>query len=125
MRGLRRSLLNRGADARLRQRTAPIATGVGLQQPHAPGVAQHNGAVLEEFQPDRANIGAGQFADGQGNSADCIKQHIGQHGEQHQVLIGSPFGATGVVGKQIQLNRQRTSYSRPFKNFLKLSTNRT
>ncbi len=84
MRGLRRSLLTRSADTRLLQRTAP-------------GVAQHHGADLEEFQPDRANIGAGQFTVGQGNSEDRI--------QQHPVLIGPPFVATGAVGEQVQLKQ--------------------
>ena len=62
------------------------------------------------FQPDRANIGACQFAVGQGNSADCIKQHIGQRGEQHPVLIGPPFVATGAVGEQVQLKQRYLRY---------------
>ena len=83
-----------------------VWTGAGQQQPHAPGVVQHHGADLEEFPQDRANIGAGQFAVGQGNSADRIQQHIGQSGEQHPVLIGPPFVATGTVGEQVQLKQR-------------------
>ena len=83
-----------------------VWTGAGQQQPHTPGVAQHHGADLEEFQPDRANIGAGQFTVGQGNSEDRIQQHIGQRGEQHPVLIGPPFVATGAVGEQVQLKQR-------------------
>ena len=46
------------------QRLARMRTG--QQQPDPSGVAQHHGAALQQLQPDRADIGAGELAAGEG-----------------------------------------------------------
>ena len=72
----------------------------GQQQPDSPGVAQHHGANLQQLQADRADMGIGEFAPGQGDPADRFKQYAGQGGERQPVLVRPPVVTTRAVGEQ-------------------------
>ena len=80
-----------------------VRTGTGERQTDSAGVAQHHGADLQQLQPDRADVGVGEFASGERDPADGFKQRVGQGGKRQPVLVRPPRMATRAVGEQVEL----------------------
>lgn len=68
-----------------------------------PGVAQDNGADLQELEADGAGLGACQVAAGEAEAADRREERVGEAGEQQPQLVGPPFVAGGAIGEEFEL----------------------
>ena len=91
--GTRRSLS--GSETLRREAVGGLMReGAGEEEADAAGVANDDGADLEQTTAQDPDLSAGEFGAGQADGAQSLQQHIGKCREQQTELIGPPQMAT-------------------------------